>query len=509
MRVIIRSVIGRAAILAGAALLAGCAAVHAPLDAHLASEAPPVRGCAEWFQALEREIDAAGVRDAQDARVRGFPYLRVNRTLAALVPRAAADWNALHALADRMTGLDLAARRAEIANLPDERLRALPGLVLEAQRGEAATRTRECARLLREIDFAKPAASALALERAKVPDDYSAAQRVLGLYVLTRIPFAAGVRRWEAETRAAFERRRRDAAPAGGVRVRFAPPAAVRLGYSGVAGILASAARNPLGIPEPPAQDLELLLAAHAPSFEIEVLGDADRFGRLRWVAGAPAPEVDAAVPTVYARAAHTVYRGRVLLQLVYTIWFPERPPSAPGDILAGRLDGVTWRVTLAEDGEPVLFDSIHPCGCYHLFFPTPRARPIPPPDRLQEWAFSPATLPRVQPGERALLRIASGTHGVEGVELVNGLDSLARYELAADEDLRSLPYPGGGRRSVFGPDGLVPGTEREERRLFWPMGIASAGAMRQWGRHATAFVGRRHFDDADLLERRFILEPP
>jgi hypothetical protein len=39
-------------------------------------------------------------------------------------------------------------------------------------------------------------------------------------------------------------------------------------------------------------------------------------------------------------------------------------------------------------------------------------------------------------------------------------------------------------------------------------MGIASAGAMRQWGHHATAFVGRRHFDDADLLARRFVLPP-
>ena len=29
---------------------------------------------------------------------------------------------------------------------------------------------------------------------------------------------------------------------------------------------------------------------------------------------------------------------------------------------------------------------------------------------------------------------------------------------------------------------------------------------MRQWGKHATAFVGERHFDDADLLERRFVL---
>jgi hypothetical protein len=32
---------------------------------------------------------------------------------------------------------------------------------------------------------------------------------------------------------------------------------------------------------------------------------------------------------------------------------------------------------------------------------------------------------------------------------------------------------------------------------------------MRQWGRHATAFVGRRHFDDADLLEERFVLQLP
>ncbi|MBI3045060.1 MAG: hypothetical protein HYY78_19780 [Betaproteobacteria bacterium] len=44
------------------------------------------------------------------------------------------------------------------------------------------------------------------------------------------------------------------------------------------------------------------------------------------------------------------------------------------------------------------------------------------------------------------------------------------------------------------------------ERVLFWPMGIASAGTMRQWGRHATAFLGRRHFDDAGLIERRFSL---
>jgi hypothetical protein len=88
----------------------------------------------------------------------------------------------------------------------------------------------------------------------------------------------------------------------------------------------------------------------------------------------------------------------------------------------------------------------------------------------------------------------------------VRGADSVARYALRDYGELRSLARPG-GRRSAFGPDGLIAGTERAERFLFWPMGIESAGAMRQWGRHATAFVGRRHFDDADLIERRFELD--
>jgi hypothetical protein len=35
-------------------------------------------------------------------------------------------------------------------------------------------------------------------------------------------------------------------------------------------------------------------------------------------------------------------------------------------------------------------------------------------------------------------------------------------------------------------------------------MGIPSPGAMRQWGHHATAFVGRRYFDDPHLFEKTF-----
>jgi hypothetical protein len=74
------------------------------------------------------------------------------------------------------------------------------------------------------------------------------------------------------------------------------------------------------------------------------------------------------------------------------------------------------------------------------------------------------------------------------------------------DDSLRSLPAANGERRSLFAPDGIVAGSERGERWFYWPMGIAEPGAMRQWGRHATAFVGIRHFDDPDIIARYFCL---
>jgi len=488
-----------------AAAAAGCASLQGEFEAHLESPAAAVRECAQWYRALDREIDSAGTRDAQHSRVPGFPYLRVDRMLASLRGRAAASEHALHAFAERLLELDLESRRHEIDNLPRASIDALPGMGPDFTRGHVMRRTRDCGRLLREIDLAKPQARAALLAAAQVPDDYSAALRTLGLYPLARIAFAAGVRRWEQERVAVF---RGDVPAAAALtRVRYAPSASQALPRATVAGLLAGAMFDPLGQPALSEREFHLLASTYAPSFDIAIADDYDRFGLLRWRRGAEAPEVEAAAPAVYIQPAYTRYGGRVLLQIVYTLWFPERPPQGEPDIYAGRLDGIVWRVTLAPDGEPLLYDSIHPCGCYHKFFPTPRARPRPAPDALEEWAFVPQTLPRLAEGERPVVSIASGTHYIERVAVVQGLDSLVRYAFHGYDELRSMPRFDGGKRSAFGADGLVAGTERAERFLFWPMGIASAGAMRQWGRHATAFVGRRHFDDADLVERRFELD--
>lgn len=482
-------------------LLAGCATLEAPFSTHLASQAPQIRECAEWYRSLDERVAAAGVRDVQDSAVPGFPYLRVSRLLATLRPAARANEEALHALAERMLALDREARRHEIVNLP-----AMPDGGSDV--AAAMRRTRDCGRLLREIDLAKPELREVLLERTLVPDDYRIANRILGLYWLTRIPFAEGVRRQEEETREAFRRAPAAVEDSGTLRrLRYAPEPGEPLTRALAARLLARSAENALGIPEPTEEDLKALLAAYAPSFEIEVKGDFDRFGALRWLRGTDSPSVDGAQPAVYGHPAWTRYGDRVLLQLVYTLWFPERPAQFEGDLLAGKLDGITWRVTLAPDGEPLAYDAIHPCGCYHQFFPTPRATARPAPGGMDEWMFSPKSLPRIGEGERPLVSIASGTHYIVGVAVVRGTDSLVRYELRPYGELRSLQRYSGGRASAFGVDGLVPGTERAERFVFWPMGIASAGAMRQWGRHATAFVGRRHFDDADLFEKRFTFE--
>lgn len=476
------------------AAAAGCSSLQAPPG----SDA--VAACAAWYRALDEAIDAAGVRDVQETRVPGFPYLRVDRLHAALRDRAAPDEAAQRAFGDALLQLDLQARRHELRNLGE------PGMTPR----ERYRRTAECGRLVRESDLARPERRAELLERASVPDDYSTAARVLGLYPLTRLAFSSAIRRWEDETRAAFAAPA--LAPAEASVIRYAPSTGTAtLSRSAVAALLARASADPLGRPRLFEGELAELAATYAPSFEVVTRADYDRIGALRWRLGGTIPEVDATDAAVYVHYGYTRYRDgpqdRILLQLVYTLWFAERPPLEDGDLLAGRLDGLVWRVTLAPDGEPVLYDSIHPCGCYHLFFPTPRAAPRPPPDPREEWAFVPQRLPRVAEGERPRVRIASATHYVEGVELVRGMDSLVRYAFRDYDELRSLERLEGGHRSAFGPDGLIAGSERPERFLFWPMGIQSAGAMRQWGRHATAFVGRRHFDDADLVQRRFALD--
>jgi hypothetical protein len=457
--------------------LAGCAGLPA-------SRVPTVNAgeaaCRDWYERLDQAIDASGVRDAGETRLAGFPYLRTDRFSASFRDAAKNDIALRESLLTYMMDFDRHARHFEIANLP----RAT---------GFDTSRLDACTQLLSTADGNDATRGAAWLEQLEVPDDYSNAKRTLGAYAITSLPFFAGVTRWQEQTQARFQgehvaenMRRYLPAEAAGVPLHLPNPSA-RL----------------LGIPSLSPADWKQLLAYHAPVLDVQTQADFDRFGRLKLKDGEAA--VDVTQPTAYQRIAFTRFKGATLVQLVYTFWFPERPVRAAFDLLSGKLDGVMIRVTLDENGDVLLVDSIHACGCYQLFFPTPALMPKPPPEPGIEWAFVPKRLRSIGANQRIAIRISSGTHYLEDIDVVpRGGSSGVPYLFADDDELRSLTSGEGKHRSLFGPDGIVAGSERGERVLFWPMGIASPGAMRQWGRHATAFVGRRHFDDADLIERRF-----
>ena len=515
------------ALLAALAVVAGCAGPAATRPAAPLSEAAV---CADWVDKLDAVTRQAGVSDGGSHRLPDYPFLRSDRFLASFGDEAAYNTAAFGAWVGRLAELDRDARDAELSNLP---LQFLPLLITDDAAGKQRIQatTQACAGLavgvlLQSAPMATAPGRRLLAAQAQVDDDYSVAKRALGLYPLTRVLFFAGVQRWQQSTAEKFAAK----APSQATPVKRYSPASEPVPAAQIAEAYARRKPDALGIPRLSPLDAALLLRAYAPDLHIETRGSYDRFGALQWGSdsmpsdavppgSAQAPSVLTDQPVVYQRIAHTRYQNQTLLQLVYSVWFPERPRASSIDLFSGQLDSVVLRLTLAPDGTPWLYDSIHSCGCYHLFFPTSSARPLTPPSTGAsstpepiEWAFIPATLPALKPGQRMTLHLESQTHYVKGLRpLVAAADGPPTpYALLDDAALRTLPVSGalrGNTRSAFWPNGIVPGTERGERALFWPMGIDSPGAMRQWGRQPTAFVGRRHFDDARLMELRFELD--
>jgi hypothetical protein len=421
----------------------------------------------------------------------------VDRLTARLAP-APGEADARRAWRERLAALDREARQIEISNA---------GAAAAAQDAAALD---DCRNRLVEADRG---ATTLA-GAAKVDDDYSLAMRTLGLYPLTKFAFAAGIRKWHEET-VALHALPLAQLPRLGEAVRYAPKPPLLL-ESG--DELEPPAVDALGVPRLTPALIEALLARHAPAIEVDTVDGNDRLGQLAWGEGGRRVAVDTTRPVAYGRIAYTRLAGRIVPQLVYTFWFPARPAQSTFDALAGHLDGLVWRVTLGADLKPLVYDTVHPCGCYHMFYPTPRVRdrpgPIPGAGPYDETLFVPQRVDAPRDGERQLLYLAARTHYVRRVANVSdGAPAAVSYALRDDNDLRALPWPNEaaprGTRSAYGPDGLIAGSERLERFFFWPMGIESAGQMRQWGHHATAFVGRRQFDDPDLFDRYFELAAP
>ncbi len=460
--------------------------------------------CRALYQEVDAAIDNAGIRDHGSSLVQGFPYLRTTRLLASFSHELNDESSQWSAWVSHMADLDAQARALELRNLPSS--------VMDRRKDTLLDEFNRCRDLLITIDLTKPEHRARLRNIVHVPDDYVTWWQVLGLYPLTAPIVAVGISAWHRKTRNTFATPLA-LLPVTGKLVRWAPMSTAitaitdallpdkLLNTQQISEILRRSL-DPIGIPLPTNAELDQLFDTFAPVWEVDVADENDRIGRVRWENG---PTVDITLPTGYRKVSHTRFGNQVLLQLNYIVWFRARSGS---DIYAGQLDGINWRVTLGPDGEPWLYDAIHNCGCYHEFFLSHQLRLR---KDLPSAYFESPLLPQPAPGQQPLvLRIAHRTHFIQRIYYDNALDSqlsaVRANQPMVREDydvLRSLPSDE-EYRSLFGTHGLIAGTERSERFLLWPMGIRSPGAMRQWGRHATAFNGRRHFDDAFLIESLF-----
>ena len=123
-------------------------------------------------------------------------------------------------------------------------------------------------------------------------------------------------------------------------------------------------------------QDEETLLSRYAPVFAIEDAQESyNRIGTPGAKLGPGKEEiiyVDPKTPTVYAREDQFVTGKGHYTNLIYRIHFEEVPGGfAPYYLGAGKNVGLLFIITLNNENEPVLYTSVHTCGCYLAFVPT------------------------------------------------------------------------------------------------------------------------------------------
>jgi hypothetical protein len=475
-------------------LIQACATLRPYAESSLSSEDAM---CVRWLENIETVLEQYDVNDYETVRINEFPQLRTNRFMASMSDRATspdafADW------LEDMRMFDATGKKLAFANLPAPARRQL---VATIPTGDSFDKALEyCGKRLNKLSLTNAKHKKILLEHSHVPDAYQSWKRVVGLYPLVKYAAAMGIERLHRELNANFQ------VPLGklpqlGRLIRYSPLQGKPISPERIAEILGNSYANPLGIPRLTPLQLQEFLVYFAPVWEVDTRNASDIIGTVR-LDGNQQPQIDTLQPAVYVSHGYTRWQGKVLLQLIYQIWFPEREKTSRLDFYGGQLDSVIWRVTLSPEGTPIAFDSIHACGCYYLLSPGQGYRVISPKDGAES-VLSPKSIARITPGFRLLLRLQSRTHYVQHVLLVddNAETTAQHYVFHELDQLRSLPLPNGSRQSLYGEGGLVEASARTERFLLWPYGIASPGAMRQWGTHAIAFIGRRHFDDPFLLE--------
>ena len=432
-------------------------------------------GCHTQYDEIDGRIDQAGVRDAGYYRIPGFPYLRTDRLMSSYRD-ALGDLNTLGVWMLQLRENDSIARDIELTNL------GMP----KYERAALLNDLRVCAVWMSYADLDDVATRQRLMDTAQVPDDYAEGMPKPDDHL------TADVQLHHSAIKSLFAHplnpRQRATLwrPAHEVDAKLLPK-----GFSGVA-------RDELGRVGLLMNVWPELAAKYAPHLLMENSHANDVLGSP--VLGPNGPTIDTTKAIVYYLPNYARIGGRTLVQLVYFVWFPKTGSSSA----APALDGLIWRVTLDEQGQPLLYDTINASGFDPLWFPTHPLKlknPVGQEMALVPQASTPS-LPftlRLQSGTHVPMRLMAEKKGSDKHDV-----AAHRYELRPYEDLFTLNVPGGGTQSLFNTEGVIVGTEPADSARYFATGIKHAGALREWGRHPIALDSRVHFDDPFLIDSRF-----
>lgn len=466
--------------------LFGCASIKQP-DYTSTSASDEFAACYRAYQSAENLIRKESHVSAHTQPLYGYPFFRTNRFLSEIGQRASeateiSQWLSL------MNKLATDAIENETKTLSRK-----------LQENISVERLHACAPIILDQYLEKPDAIKDIRSKAVAKDEYHEMNKILGLYPLSAVPMRMGVKRWHKEALSTFS-----TAPKPDYEWVSYLTKAKPLTHAQVEKILDRSTKAPLEIPIPSPKDASRLAEQFAPIWRVDTKTNDDVIGR---------PEINANGATintleqeVYWYLSHSIFEGQVLLQLNYVIWLPSRPKTNLLDPLGGPIDGLHWRVTLSRDGTPLIYDSIHNCGCYHMFFPSKKLKKHFDAHLYQEPILIPKSMEKVKPNEKIALYLEAQTHYLIGVEKEKPAYKGHHMKLRPYHKLEAIPVTSRANthQNLFDHDGLINESARLERFLFWPMGVPAAGSMRQRGTHATAFIGERHFDDATLFETLF-----
>ncbi|CAD7840713.1 MAG: hypothetical protein [Olavius algarvensis Delta 4 endosymbiont] len=238
--------------------------------------------------------------------------------------------------------------------------------------------------------------------------------------------------------------------------------------------ILLSACASGPGVPAPgsPAVytsgDDQTLFARYAPVFLVENNQvPYNRIGTPQAIVredGREELHIDPAHATFYARKQTFTTANGIYTNLIYRVHFAEIPGGwKPFYLGAGRNIGLLVVVTLDLLNQPLLYTTVHTCGCYLAFTPTSRlsAEAFPRGWNKGQQSVYGEFLPgfldlqkRSAGTRRPVVVLRDGTHRVKDIRLAEPQDLQAVPIVTADlqplEALKALPLANGRTTSFY-----------------------------------------------------------